>query len=465
MAISQMSEILQHVRGAVLLRNGAGLTDGQLLEDYLSRRDEAALAALVRRHAPMVWGTCRRVLGNHHDAEDAFQATFLVFVRKAASIAARELLANWLYGVARQTALKARGTIAKRKVRERQVTEMPQPATGEQDFRDDLQPLLDQELSHLPDHYRAVVVLCELGGKTRKEAARQLGLPEGTVGSRLARARVLLAKRLARHGLVTSGGALGMVLSQTATSGAVPTSKVSKTIQAASLFAAGQRLATGVISTQVAALAEGVLKSMLLSKLKMAVVAFLVIGTLGIGVSALTRETRAADPEAGAKSGIPSRDEGNLKETVLALEKRIWDAHSKQDVEAFKNLLADDFVCMDMFGRPSDKAGELDYVERFRVIEHTMKDVKIIPLNATSAIVSYEIHYKVRPTQSQEVESTTRRVTSAWSQRKGRWWYVYFEDRLVQKKGAAWRNQDFWELKDASEILKKITADKNPLKD
>src|SRR5262249_9914156 len=98
MATSPMSEAVRQLRGAVLLREGAGLTDGQLLEGYLGRRDEAALAALVRRHGPMVWGVCRRVLRHHHDAEDAFQATFLVLVRKAASIASRELLASWLYG-------------------------------------------------------------------------------------------------------------------------------------------------------------------------------------------------------------------------------------------------------------------------------------------------------------------------------------------------------------------------------
>src|SRR5882672_8548401 len=140
MATSQMSEVIRHLGRAVLLREGAGLTDGQLLGDYLSRRDEAALAALVWRHGPMVWGVCRRVLHNHHDAEDAFQATFLVLVRKAASIAAPELLANWLYGVAHQTALKARATTAKRKARERQVTQMPEPAVTEQDNWNELQP-------------------------------------------------------------------------------------------------------------------------------------------------------------------------------------------------------------------------------------------------------------------------------------------------------------------------------------
>src|SRR6516162_4822686 len=222
MATSQASEVIRHLRRAVLLRDGAGLTDGQLLEAFISRRDEAALAALVHRHGPMVWGVCRRVLRNYHDAEDAFQATFLVFVRKGASIASRELLANWLYGVAHQTALKARTTAAYRRVRERQVMEMPEPVTTEPDLWSDLQPLLDQELSRLPDKYRIAIVLCDLEGKTRKEAARQLGVPEGTLAARVARARGMLAKRLNRHGLVLAGGALGMILSRKVASAGVP---------------------------------------------------------------------------------------------------------------------------------------------------------------------------------------------------------------------------------------------------
>src|SRR5437868_3907052 len=236
MATSQTSEVLQHLRGAVLLRDGAGLTDGQLLEDYISRRDEAALAALVHRHGPMVWGVCRRVLRNHHDAEDAFQATFLVLVRKAVSIASRELVANWLYGVAHQTALKARATAAKKNARERQVTEMPEPAVADQDLWSDLQLLLDEELGRLPYKYRVVIVLCDLEGKTRKEAARQLGCPEGTVAGQLARARALLSKRLTQRGVTLSGGALAAVLAQRAVSAGVPNSVVDSTIKAASLL-------------------------------------------------------------------------------------------------------------------------------------------------------------------------------------------------------------------------------------
>src|SRR6202011_3597418 len=226
-----MNEFIQHLRRAVLAPDGAGLTDGQLLEGFISRREEAALAALVRRHGPMVWGVCRRVLPNYHDAEDAFQATFLVLVRRAASIASRELLANWLYGVAHQTALKARATAAKRKGRERQVTEMPEPAVTQQDQWRDLQPLLDEELSRLPDKYRVPIVLCDLEGKTRKEAARQLGCPEGSVSSRLARARTMLAKRLSRHGLPVSGGVLAVVLAHSAASASVPTSVMTATIK------------------------------------------------------------------------------------------------------------------------------------------------------------------------------------------------------------------------------------------
>src|SRR5260370_41873179 len=159
MVSRSMHGVIQHLRKAVLVRDGAGLTDGQLLTLFIERRDEAAFEALVRRHGPMVLGVCRRLLRNPHDAEDAFQATFLVLVRKAASVLPREMVANWLYGVARQTSLKARAMAAKRKMRERQVTVMAEPETVSQDQWSDLQPLLDQELSCLPDKYRVAIVL------------------------------------------------------------------------------------------------------------------------------------------------------------------------------------------------------------------------------------------------------------------------------------------------------------------
>jgi RNA polymerase sigma factor (sigma-70 family) len=236
----------------------------------------------------MVWGVCRRILRNYHDAEDAFQATFLVLVRKAAFVLPREMVANWLYGVARQTALKARATVARRAGRERQVATMPEPAERDQDLWSDLQPVLDEELSRLPEKYRGVLVLCDLEGKTRKEAARQLHVPEGTVAGRLARARTMLARRLARHGLAVSGGALAAMVSRQAAATCVPASVVSRAIKAASTFAAGKAAASGAISVKVAILTEGVLKTMLLSKLKSAMAVMMAtVVTVGIGAGLL----------------------------------------------------------------------------------------------------------------------------------------------------------------------------------
>jgi RNA polymerase sigma factor (sigma-70 family) len=288
MATNQLTRVINTLRHATLCHDEASVTDGQLLENYVRTREGAAFATLVRRHGPMVWGVCRRVLRGHQDAEDAFQATFLVLVRKAGSIVPREMVGNWLYGVAHQTALKARATAAKRGMREKQVTVVPEPALERQALQEDLQSLLDDELSRLPDKYRAVIVLHELEGKTRPEVARQLHVPEGTVASRLATARTMLGKRLARRGVPASGAALATVILQNAASASVPLSVTSATIKAASLFAAGQAVATGVISVKAVALAGGVLRAMLLTKLKMAAPVLVVLAFLGAGAVALT---------------------------------------------------------------------------------------------------------------------------------------------------------------------------------
>ncbi|MGH7223635.1 MAG: RNA polymerase sigma factor [Gemmataceae bacterium] len=163
MPSNTINEVIQYLR-TTLLRDGADLTDGQLLECFVNRREPTALEALMRRHGPMVWGVCRRILDNHHDVEDAFQATFLVLVRKAGSIRSGAKVGNWLYGVAHQTALKARATRTKRKARERPMADVPEPAVSQKDPWSDLQALLDEELSRLPDKYRVAIVLCDLEG-------------------------------------------------------------------------------------------------------------------------------------------------------------------------------------------------------------------------------------------------------------------------------------------------------------
>jgi RNA polymerase sigma factor (sigma-70 family) len=186
-----------------------GQTDAALLGRFIDCRDEIAFSMLVRRHAPMVWGVCRRVLPTDQDAEDAFQATFLVLVEKVRAVP-REAVGNWLYGVARRAALLSRRTIVRRRERTGEMGECPAPEPSPVAA---LQAALDEELSRLPDAYRTVIVLCDLEGRTRREAAAILGWPEGTVAGRLVRARAMLAKRMAR---LAPSASIAVVLAGTA---------------------------------------------------------------------------------------------------------------------------------------------------------------------------------------------------------------------------------------------------------
>jgi RNA polymerase sigma factor (sigma-70 family) len=280
------SVLIRHLRRAALCPNGAALTDGQLLELFLLHRDEAAFEALVRRHGPMVLAVCRRVIGNLHDAEDAFQASFLVLARKAASVSPRDAVGNWLYGVAYRTAIRARAVCARRWAREKQVKNMPHLKTEPADPLQGFEPLLDRELNRLPDKYRLPLILCELEGRLRKDVARQLKVPEGTLSSRLATARKMLARRLARHGLATSGAVLATMFSQNGASASIPSRLVMSTARAAYLFVTGQQTAAVVVSTKVTALAEGVLKAMLLTRLKIGGVLFLAFAVVVVGAYA-----------------------------------------------------------------------------------------------------------------------------------------------------------------------------------
>jgi RNA polymerase sigma factor (sigma-70 family) len=291
-----LNGVMDYLRHVAIPRDGGEATDGQLLTLFIGHGDQSAFQTLVSRHGPMVLGVCQRVLHHMHDAEDAFQATFLVLVRRADSVMPREMVGNWLYGVAYRTALEAKGAAAKRRAKERV---MPRREAIDNNPWSELQPLLDQELSRLPDKYRVPIVLCDLEGKTRKEAARRLGWPEGTLSGRLSRARVLLAKRLARHGLTLSGGAVAVVLSQNAASAQVPVALMLATFKAATSVAAGS--AAGAISAPVAALTEGVLRAMLVAKLKYVTAAFLTLALLGVCLGAAVYQTPVAEPAQAMK--------------------------------------------------------------------------------------------------------------------------------------------------------------------
>jgi RNA polymerase sigma factor (sigma-70 family) len=387
MAISRMSRVIDQLRKAALAQAGAELTDGQLLEKFVSGKDPEALEALVQRHGPMVWGVCRRLL-SLHDAEDAFQATFLILVRRAVSIHPRAMVGNWLYGVAHQAALNARTRIARRRAREIQVTVMPEPAVTDRDLWRDLQPILDRELSCLPDGYRVAIVLCDLEGKTRKEAARQLGLPEGTVASRLARARAMLAKRLARQGVVLSGGALATMLAQNAAPASLPTAVLSSTIQATSLFAAGQVAAGGrVISVKVAALMEGVLKTMFLTKLKgVVVVLILALGIAAFGGGLIQHQTAGAQQSRPQAEG---REPEEPRTAVLETSPR-QAAATSPDAAAFSRSADYKALFVRTLGVMAEYFETIDYANQYdgRIEARSPAPLKEIPVITRRAFVN-----------------------------------------------------------------------------
>lgn len=277
----------------VVLRPPDEATDRDLLAAFVADRDEEAFAELVRRHGSMVLGVCRRVTGNSHDAEDAFQAAFLVLARRAGQVGQPERLGNWLYGVAVRTALEARA--ARRRIKEQAVSAVPEPAapTPPEDTTE-LRRVIDEELAQLPDKYRAAVVLCELEGLSRKDAAVRLKIPEGTLSSRLAHARRWLADRLTRRGLAAPAAGIAAVFTGEAGTALSP-NLVQLTARAAARFAAGG-VVPAVVSSQVATLTDGVLKIMFVNRLRLLTGAgVLVAGVLGLGTAATLAQFPASN--------------------------------------------------------------------------------------------------------------------------------------------------------------------------
>jgi RNA polymerase sigma factor (sigma-70 family) len=290
-----------------------GLTDGQLLERVVNRNDssaEDAFTILIERHGPMVWGVCRRLLHDRHAAADAFQATFLVLVRRASAVRVDDTLGPWLYGVSRRVAARARATTLRRRARESSGVEAsaglaPDPCRAER------LAILDEEIGRLPERQRAAVVLCELEGLPHEEAARRLGCPVETVESRLSRGRQRLRDRLVRRGLAPAAAALWAGMARDA-SAAIPATLIKHAARFVTSFPA-----TGAVPVAIAALAEGVIQMMWLARLKplVAVAATLIIATAGVAVlgrqqPAPEREGEQAKtappPAAGAGGAAPA---------------------------------------------------------------------------------------------------------------------------------------------------------------
>jgi RNA polymerase sigma factor (sigma-70 family) len=286
MSNSSAPPLVRHLRRVAALSQAGECSDGLLLERFRASRDETAFELLVRAHGPMVLGVCRRLLGHEQDAEDAFQATFLILARKAAAIRQAPSLASWLYGVAYRTAREARLMRTRRQRNEMQVQAVPEPAAPQHPDVSDLRSALDRELSRLAEKYRAAIVLCDLEGQSRSEAARQLGIPEGTLSSRLAAGRQKLAQRLRRRGLMLSAAALATAMGECATGAAIAAPLLRGTVANAIGSAAG-------ISTNVLTLMHGVLKVMFISKLK-------VLGIVACPVFAATMLLSMRGPSADA---------------------------------------------------------------------------------------------------------------------------------------------------------------------
>ena len=320
MAASSSHPLLEYLRR---LHGGkaadAALDDMQLLGRFLTSRDESAFTTLVQRYGAMVWGLCVRLLGQTPEAEDAFQATFLVLVRKAASLHGPQSLSPWLYGVAYRTALKLRGQRAQRAAREAPLMEQIVEERPESIWSD-LRPILDEEINRLPTKYRLPVLLCYLQGLSSEEAAQRLGCARGTVFSRLSRARDLLRRRLVRRGVEVSAGALAAVLAENAALQSAPSLALREvTIRASLLLAAGTTGQT--LSAPLAALVEGVVRSMFLSKVKFVGIIMLAIGIVGAGTGFLGYRSDAQTPPSKPSPPVANQDHGRVEAQAPALAK------------------------------------------------------------------------------------------------------------------------------------------------
>ncbi len=299
-------------------------TDGELLTLFLQAGEaaEESFAELVRRHGPMVLGVCRRVAGDFHAAEDAFQATFLVLARRAGSVRPRDRVGNFLYGIAYRTAWKVRGSRARIRAMETQVDPMPHPETATAPGTwSDIAPILDSELARLPDRLRFPVVLCDLEGRTHRDAARHLGIPPATLATRLTTARQTLARRLSARGVTLPAGALAALLTANAASATVPANLGESVLHAGMTAITGGGLA-GTVPANVLRLSDEVIRMTLIAKAKptLAILAVLLALGGGLGVGSLP-SVRAADP-APVRSTAPAKsltDEEFLVRSCIVL--------------------------------------------------------------------------------------------------------------------------------------------------
>jgi RNA polymerase sigma factor (sigma-70 family) len=309
-----LNKLLHHFRRQIAVHEAGAQTDRDLLRHFAHARDENAFTTLVRRHGPMVLGVCRRVLRDPADADDAFQATFLVLARKAGAIGQPERLGNWLYGVATRVARKAHANAMRRRARQQSLPDVPDNHGDTKADRPELYLALDDELRRLPNKFRAPLVLCYLQGLTREEAATRLGRSAGAVKGMLERGRELLRSRLTRRGVTLSAGVLAGLLSEEDLSAAVPPGSWESAARAAVEFARGNAATAG----NAAVLAQGVLHAMKMSHIKRVSSTVLVLLLLGVGAGALAYSARPAGVHSPPRQAEPLSQQEQLKRLAEA---------------------------------------------------------------------------------------------------------------------------------------------------
>jgi RNA polymerase sigma factor (sigma-70 family) len=349
MAVGALNSVLPHLRDASFQKYSAA-SDAELLECFVSQRDEVAFEVLLRRHGPMVYAVCLRVLHHKQDAEDAFQATFLVLAHKAATVSPRSKLAGWLHGVAHKIALKARCRANHRSEVEKRV-----PLRSPDEMHTDLhatevEAALDQEIAGLPERYRLPIILCDLEGRLRSEVAGMLRCSEGTLSSRLTRGRRMLADRLHRRGVGPTVGGIALVL--TSRSNVLAESLILETVPVALSSLACSPGVGGAASPNVAQLATGVMKSMFLNKLRTAAVGVLGVAALVIAALASYESqavpTATPAPVAAENTRAPSELASGIEGRLLLNRKVLKDLRC--DIDQF-NKIMDDLEEAELKGR------------------------------------------------------------------------------------------------------------------
>jgi RNA polymerase sigma factor (sigma-70 family) len=304
------NRLIRCVRQLVATAEPRTETDQELLQRFVSQHDEAAFAAIIRRHGPMVLRVALRTLQNEPDSEDVFQATFLVLSQKAHTLRRPASLGSWLYGIAYRLALKTKATAGQRRNRERSVAATPVATPLAQITLAEAQTILDEELSRLPERFRQPVVLCCLEGLARDEAAQQIGCPASVLKSRLEQGRERLSQRLIARGLTLPCGLGAFFLLEVAAATTLPPALIDSTTKAATLVAAGKTAATGLVSAKVATLTEGVLKAMLLNKLKtVTTVLFVALGMVVFGGGLYLHQAEAQQGPADKSPAAGQTDE------------------------------------------------------------------------------------------------------------------------------------------------------------